>query len=191
MTDDLGKLERRLEQATAPRCEAGDELDPEAASLRAGWLALGDLLVAAQSQVEPPMCSVPFVPASRRQRWMLLRFAALAASLLIAVSVISYLRGRKPTASNLADTQPTANPMQHEPAVAQNPRTPDSSEVEKTPAAASMAEFAWNDSFDQELESAGWAIRQAQSDQFAFASKSDQMQYQLENLRKEFEDSSL
>jgi hypothetical protein len=191
MTDDVRELERRMQQATAPCFEAGTELDPEIASLRAGWLALEELLVVAQSQVEPPMCCVPFVPTPRRKRWMLMRLAALAASLLITVTVISYLAGKKPTTSDLANAKPAATPAQHEPAVAQIPRTPDSPAPQKTPAVASKAELAWNDSFDQEIESAGWAVRQAQLDRYAFASKSGQMQYQLEDLKKEIEDSSL
>jgi hypothetical protein len=122
---------------------------------------------------------------------MLTRFAALAASLLVAVTVISYLAAKKAANPDLAKTKPAASPNQHEPAVAHNSVTPDSSPTKKMPAAPNKTELAWNDSFDQEFESANWAIGQAQMDQFAFASKSGQMQYQLENLRQEIEDSSL
>ena len=77
MTDELRGLQRRMEQATTPRLPGRNRLEPETASLRAGWLALEELLVAAESQVEPPTCSVPFVPVPRRRRWTLTRFAAL------------------------------------------------------------------------------------------------------------------
>ncbi len=191
MSDELNELKRQMEQATAPRFEAGGELESETASLRAGWLALEELLVAAEAQIEPPMCSVPFVPTSRRRRRMFRRLVALAALLLVAVTLISYLAGRKQTASELAKTKPVPAPARHEPVIARKTATPEPSPGKKTPAAPNKAELAWNDSFDQEFESVGWAIQRAQMDQFAFASKSDELEYQLEGLRKEIEDSSL
>ena len=61
MTDGQRELERRLERATARQCPAEDSLEPETAALRAGWLALGELLEAAQPQADPPPWSM--IPA--------------------------------------------------------------------------------------------------------------------------------
>ena len=48
MSEDLEKLQRLLEQATAAEDVSADELDPEAASLREAWIGFGQLLEAAQ-----------------------------------------------------------------------------------------------------------------------------------------------
>jgi hypothetical protein len=191
MSDDLHELEQRMEQATAPRLQAGSDLEPEIASLRSGWLALEELLVAAEPQIKPPVRSVPVVPAPPRKRRMLLRLVALAASLLVVVSVISYIARHKPTDVDLAKKESIAPPMKQEPAVAENRITPSPSPMKKATAAANKSELAWDDTFDQELSSADFAVRQAQMDKFAFASKSSQIQYQIEGLRDEIEGNNL
>ena len=82
MTDDSTReLERCLEQATARHGPEEASLEPETAALRAGWLALGELLEAAQPQVEPPLPRLPPLPAKPRQRWLAATVAAMTATM--------------------------------------------------------------------------------------------------------------
>ena len=181
MTDDLKALERRLEQATARQCSGEDSLEPETAGLRAGWLALGELLEAAQPQVDPPLPRLPPLRAQRRRRRLPVAIAALAASLLIAVTFAWHARW----------TKPAATPLPQRLEVAQNGPKPGSSAVKQASTAPSDAELAWESSLDQEIETAGQAIRQLQQDQLASATSSGRLQYQLENLRKDIDESPL
>jgi hypothetical protein len=182
--DDLEELKRRMEQATKRRGLADDSLDPETASLRAGWLALGDLLEAAQPRNEPLLGCAPLTPRIRHGHWWLVRVATLAALVLIAVTVISFVPRARPTIA----------PFPRLSDVAGGSVRPGSSSPESTPVVsdnAENAEIAWDDSLDEEVELAGQAIRQAQIGQLALVSTSGQIQYELESLRKEIEGNSL
>jgi len=188
MTDGQRELERRLERATARQCPAEDSLEPETAALRAGWLALGELLEAAQPQADPPPRLLSLRPVQRRKRWLPVTMAVTAASVLLAVTVAWSVRGIRPAAipspqpSQVADGR-----IKPSPAAAKQtlPRT-----AEQMPTASGNAE-TWDDSLDQEIERAGRAILQAQQDQLASAAASGRFQYQLENLKKDLEDSPL
>lgn len=180
MTDDLGQLERRLELATARHCPAGDSLEPETAGLRAAWLALGEVLEAAQPQVELPLKRLPPLPAKPHRRWLAATVAAMAASVLIAATVTWYVRRTMPEA--------TVPPSRG--AIANNEQTP-SAPAKKTATTVHDTEFAWDDSLDQEIALAGQAIALAQRDQLASAAASNRVQYQMETLNKELDDSPL
>lgn len=190
MNDDSHELERRLEQATAPPGVDEAPLDPEIARLRAGWLALGELLEAAQPQSSPrPLAAErPWARAaiiatrpSPHTNWLLVVVAALAASLLIAISVTRHILSATPK------TTPSALPSQF----ARDGVKPGHSPQDDGTTAVSDAELAWNSSLDQEIEQAGQAIMQLRQNQLASAAVSDQLQYQLENLRQDIEESPL
>ena len=60
----------------------------------------------------------------------------------------------------------------------------------RKPAASGNVE-SWDDSLDQEIEMAGLAIHQVQQEQLASAAASGRVEYQLESLKKDIEDSPL
>ena len=83
MNDELRQLERRLEQATARRLPDGTTLDSETAALREGWLAMAQLLEAADAASAEMAPVRPLPPAGSRRTWMAAAAAAIAASLLV------------------------------------------------------------------------------------------------------------
>ena len=92
MNDEPSELERRLERATAPECPSDPPQDAETAALRDGWLALGQLLEAAQPSGEPfQLRSMP-ERTRRVGRWPVVA-AAVAASLLLGVALAWKLVG--------------------------------------------------------------------------------------------------
>lgn len=191
MTDDRDTkdLETRLEQATSRDCPGEGSLDPETAALRAGWLALGELLETAQPQDESPLPQLPPPPAPQRsRRWLPAMIAALAASVLIVAAVAWSMRATTPTGvpapalSEIADSRGKPAPAVVKPAPAVTLR--------QKPAASGDVE-AWDDSLDQEIEMAGRAIRHVRQDQLASAADAGRVEYQLETLKKDIEDNTL
>ena len=181
MTDDTNELQRRLEQATAPRGAADDSWDPETTALRAGWLALGDLLDTAQPQDGPHWPAMP--PAARRHpaRWYPLAIAALALSALIAVAVAWQLRGLK-----VAPVTPSSQIAVERPRL-----SPSRSATNSSPTAARETTLAWDSSLDEAIERTGRVIRQVEEDQFALASASGQIHLQLQSLKNDIENNPL
>lgn len=110
MSKQQDQLRRRLERATAAEF-AADELpnaelpDAETASLREGWVALGQLLVAAYPPTEQPL-ALPSLPRRKTAVWRNpATVAALTASLLVAATLAWSLLsadgpGRGPGAGN-------------------------------------------------------------------------------------------
>jgi len=87
VNDEWDKLERQLERATAPDGPTAGSLDAETASLREGWLALGELLRAVEPAVEPPLrLPKPNRPVRRTGR-KAAGIAVLAASLLVGLTL--------------------------------------------------------------------------------------------------------
>ena len=206
MSDEQSELHRRLEQATARHAAADDEpMDPETAALRAGWLALGDLLEAAQPQIGPVVERLPLPPARRRKRWLPLAIAALAASVIVALASSWLASGTKPPAVSPAPAPEIAKTNHPAPAVSSVPAvspppvpvivekspTPAVSPVHQSPALSPDADLAWDNSLDEDIELAGRAILQARQDQLASTAAPGRVQYQLENLKKNIEDNSL
>jgi hypothetical protein len=87
-----------LELITSERCPPDAPLDVESAALRETWLALGDLLEASQGGGQRPTPVSPPLRGRRRKRLWLAVAAALAGSLLMAVSIGRYLRPAGPPA---------------------------------------------------------------------------------------------
>ena len=152
MTNDLERMQRLLEEATAAGDAPADRLDPEAASLREAWLAFGEMLEAAQ----PPVLVSPLLPGEGqgvrashvRPRWhRLLATGALAASLVVGAAMIWMLHGAAgrqdlaPTTEQHASTHQKASPIQ-------NARA-------KTVAATTAPQ--WDDSLDEQFRTGSLA----------------------------------
>ncbi len=97
MNDELDRLKRQLERATASECPTAGSLDAETASLREGWLALGELLEAVEPPVaEPVKLPEPAQPGRRTGR-KAVGIAALAVSLLVGLTLAGkWIRANRP-----------------------------------------------------------------------------------------------
>ena len=100
MSDEL-RLQKMLEEATAPGSGVPEGLDAETSSLREAWLALGRTLAAAEVAAGPPRELLQLPPTHTHRSWTIVAMFALAAALLILASAFT-LRG----GSNLAKQQP-------------------------------------------------------------------------------------
>lgn len=190
MNEDLKKLEERLTLATTADGLPGDELDPETASLQAGWLALGELLDKAQPEMEMPVRSVRFRPARSNRRRLATMLAGLAASALVAFVGVKYWATSNEVA--VSDGPAQVAPRQ----VVQAMPEPQPSETADTTAnavalAADDAAMAWNDSFDRDIEQTQFAIQMASRDPLAWSASPSQIDYQIESMRLEMEKNSL
>ena len=219
MSDDLNTLQRRLELITAPQLPANVELDQESAELRATWSAFGKLLDAARAGVEPPTRelptrTLPAPPAGRRGQWPLVAAVALAATVLLAVTVAAHLHARpgSTAARSPADVAVKSPDVAPRPAVASGNRpvkfslfikgvAPSSAatsasrpvrvSVRWTSAAAKPKAVAsrdtrwqWHDPLDQEMDRVGAAVMQARDNSFASAAGPGLTQPQFTEIRK-------
>jgi hypothetical protein len=162
-----GEFERRLELVTSERCPPQAALDAESAALRGAWLALGELIEGTQG--EPPRAAPasPLRPARRGKRRLPVVAAALAGSLLIAVSIAWCLwpagvRGRSPLIP--APSTPLAV-RQSEP----SPAAP-TSQVQPSRAPLRETDLAWEDPLDREIGVAARATVQVARNELALAS---------------------
>jgi len=155
VNDRTNDLERRLQQATAPECPSPELMDTElidaeTASLREGWLALGQLIEAAQpmsdaSALEGLLPSPQAAPCKASPRWKASLAAALAASLVIGATLAWNFMSKRTEIPSLPtrdiaveDTEreaPQPLPIVEENAVAENP----------------IDELQWDDSLDDQL----------------------------------------
>ena len=173
MNDELKELERRLTLATASRLADVKDLDADAADLRAGWLALGELLQRTELDPGEPKLYLPQPAVALRGRLGLsiaTLALALVASLLIAATLFLRHPAAAPGGATIAQFRPTAN-----------------AGTVKVPALPANAATAWNDSLDAEIASAGLAVREVRENELAMATASDQIQYQMELLKRELE----
>ena len=188
MTNDLERTLRLLEQATADGDVPAGELDPDAARLREAWLAFGETLEAAQ----PATYTSPLLPGegpgvraasayARHRRQRLLATGLLAASLLIAVAVISMLHGPNravtpsPTPQRIASTNRSVVPSTHIP----------------TKTASTNAGPQWDDSLDEQFAQVSWQMLCVRENQTYRTDAFGLAQYRMEQFRQSVEADSL
>ena len=158
MSDEFDKLQRQLEQATAPDCPAESRLDAETASLREGWLALAELLKAAEPASEEPLeLRAPLMPV-RRVGPKAVGLVALAASLLVAVSVAGrWIRSDRAGGSGSLSEHALSGVISTD----REPVGPGPGQIEP----ASLADrFAWDDPLDQQIASVAQELVRLQQD---------------------------
>jgi len=196
VSDELTNLERRLEAATTRRVPPEGPLDPEAAALREGWLALSQLLEAAgdcpdfraakmglSPSAEPDFRAAkmglsPFAePAPQRRRWRLAAVVALAVSLLVGVALGWHFLGPGPAGDQTAsqDEPPIVSPREDAVADAQQPKTIDTA----TPPPA------WEDPLDERIDQARQAVVLLQQDLRHGDDGTDSVYDRLEKIREE------
>ncbi|MCA9145097.1 MAG: hypothetical protein H6821_16560 [Planctomycetaceae bacterium] len=154
MNDSNEKLLAQLEQATASA--TSEMLDEETAMLRESWLAFGKLVDAADAESTP---SITCPPTTRRAGLFARSIAALAASLLVAFTAWSILnRDSDPVVPAPEVAVPQALPSEG-PGLSTVAESPSSGEQPEP-----VDEFAWDDSFDEQLAITSQAIRSARAD---------------------------
>jgi len=182
MNDELRKLERQLEQATAGRDSPKAALDSQAASLREAWLAFGQLLEAATSTPSASPGAMPWAPPRVHRRWLLPAALALAASLLVALTVAWGVRGHGPPAGPGGAAKELASSGGKEATPAPEPTGP---------ALLPDVELAWDDTLDSEIASAGRAVVSVRHDWLGRADGSSAVRYGLRQLDEDLRDSPL
>ncbi len=175
MSEDIKKIEEQLEKATAPDDTIDAGLDAETTSLREGWLALGQLIEAAQpTSTRQPELQYPTQAAPMQRRKLLGRktlaaLVALAASLVIAAIVTQSL------------VEDQADAVTDRPQIAQVERSgTDADDV-----------LAWDSSLDTEIAAAGQEMLRIQADSYASYDTASALYYRIQQMQQDLSDNTL
>jgi hypothetical protein len=183
MNEDLDKLQRSLEQATAPKPAPGD-LDLQTKSLRAAWVAFGQLLETAQPRTTELSFPLPSngtgANAARRRRRLLSAAGLLAASLLIGIATAWMFR----TTTN----QPASPVVLAGQTASVNTNRVTPAEKQRQAAATDPQ---WNDSLDEQIAQVGQGVILAQQDQYSAADALGAVQYGIERIQQDVDGDKL
>jgi hypothetical protein len=204
MNDELKKMERMLEKATAPGDAPAGDLDPETASLRETWLAFGQMLDSADSMLETtaPLSISPLPPVDGQRtnsvllkeekqgvgakpawrRWAYPLAAGLLAASLLVAAVMMWMH----LATCLQD-----NPSGNEPPqVAAVPR-PTTPSVRVPAKGDGKDEPKWDDALDEQIAQISWQMLCAQHNEPYRTDGFGLMQYRMEQMRQAMEEDPL
>ena len=188
MSEESDKLRRRLEQATAaelPAAElpAAELLDAETASLREGWIALGQLLETAHPVTEQPLDLPHPMPRRAAARWKPAAAAILAASLLVAATLAwSWMQTKGSGGSSQMAEKESKAVL---PVAKTTPVEPD---IEPVP---DLNDLRWDDSFDEQLAMVGEDVIRVQEDWYGLDDAFGPVQAGLEQVAEDIESDSL
>ena len=173
--EDTKKIEEQLEKATASGDTLDAALDAETTSLREGWLALGQLIEAAQppsarsAQLQYPTQAAPLQRRKLLGRKTLTTLAVLAASLVVAAIV---------TRSFVEDQ---ADAVKDRPQITQVERsTTDTDGI-----------LAWDSSLDTEIAAAGQEMLRIQADSYASDDTSSALYYRIQQMQQDLSNNTL
>jgi len=186
VSEDPNKLRSQLEHATAAD-GSPESLDAETASLREAWLALGELIEAAEREWKEPL--EWRLPPSRwkERRWKVAGVAALAASLLIGLTVAWSLVRNGDSNGTTATPGETAPPRE-ETLPAPGLNGPKLVVDEPTP----VDEFDWdNDPLDEQLAWFGQEIVSVQQDWDSLNNAFEPLWNGLEQMAEDLDDETL
>ena len=205
MNDDLGELQRRLEWATAPANMPDKSADkslgesPDAAqiaSLREGWLALGQLLETAQPAPDEPLqlrCLQANRPAPRAtwRWWKVAGITAVAAALTIGVTLAwSLMRNR-----SVDPTQPGREMvLESDGSKTQQPDTGLATTVAKQTELPDMSDadaLDWDDSLDDQIALVGRRIIEVQGNWYGLDDALSPVRDGIDQIEEEFESDTL
>ena len=190
MTESNEELLAKLEQATgliSDNSVLDKPLDDETAMLRESWDALSDLLNAADEAA--PVLAQPSANVGTLKTVVRV-FTALAAMLLVAVAAWAVLS--QPTDSEDSPDRSTdliveSNVEPESEAIANASDSSRGDNVIEKP----VDEFAWNDSFDEQLAATSQAIRSARSDWSGGSRHYSTLLDQFEQFSEELNEGSL
>jgi len=174
--DDRRTLERMLTTATASKLPDEAMPDEETAELREGWLSLTELLHAADDKFRPDEVLVPLQRRNRARMIRRLAAAALAASLLIALTVgLHYFAATVPNGSPAPPRQVATHDTEQP--VVEPDLTNDIPD--------------WDDTFDEQLALAGQQVSQVRESWRSPDVSYDVLVDQLYEMEEEITDESL
>ncbi len=181
---ELDDLRRRLEQATASEGRAEGPLDAETASLREGWLALGELLGAVEPPPEKPL-RLREPPRPRRVARTAAVLAALGASLVIGATLAArWVADDRVVRRVLLPQDAASRSMERE-----EPQVEPVAEPVET---ASLEDHeAWDDPLDQQIALAAQRIVGVQQDWDRVDGAFGPLYTALEEMAEELDESAL
>jgi len=182
VSDELNKLQRRLERATAPEQPVDPPEDAETAALGEGWLALGQLLEAAEPWQEPFELRKQ-TERTRHVGWRSVVAAATAASFLIGVALAWKLTGGGAPGSEARPSGTVAVNVQQEGGLIVSP--------ERTGSESPMADMGWDDPLDQQIASVGQEVVRVQQDWYGADDAFGPVYRGLEQMDEDLAESSL
>ena len=180
--NDINKLQRRLEQATAPEGASQDNLEPETRSMREAWLDFGRLLEAGQPSEEISLDRWRMPRPSRVRRRLLTSGALVAASLLIGVAMTWMLYDANPLDG-------IVSPAVEKTAAINPDRATLIHQEEQTSLQANGLE--WDDSLDEQIAQVGWDMIYARQDVYGSYDGGGSIQYGIEQMQLELEESNV
>lgn len=191
MSETSRDLQAELERATTRRLPADVELSKDAAELREGWLALGQLLEASDRSFDPrqllekietraPSSDTVDVVSPREPRiasshgaWKRRLAAIVAASLLAAAGLAAWWSW------NVTIREPSVVPVARQPVVEQNGSDDP------------VPETAWDDSFDEQLAVTHERIWQVRATSTVSEARIETLRQAVEQFDSELNSSSL
>jgi hypothetical protein len=156
--------------------------DVETASLRETWLALGQLIRAADASLPPlPDMAAPIVPQKRgRSRWLGL-IAATAAALLLAVTYGWLARGPGvPPANDGIGTSPSNGGSEE--ATESGPPTPTALVKQEQPKPAAARISTWDDPLETQIAVVSQQIRAVEQDWRRGLDDVDLVRYRIDEV---------
>jgi len=169
--NELEALRQSLELATAREDVPADDLDPKTASLRAAWLAFGQLLETALPPAATSTNRLKPLPMAQLRQRVLSAVALLAASLLIAVAFAwtlhATIASRRPGLSDSVKNarRGTPLPTRHDPT-------------------------QWDDSLDDRFAQVGWQMLSIRQNRLFSTDAIGIVEYQVDQLTRAIQSDS-
>ncbi len=199
MKDDFRTLEQVLRQATAPNGAPQSDLGSDAKGLREAWLALGEVLEAAQpadgrlatctteralatctTECRLATCTTERLPPRAWRRWPLAAAAALVLCVVIGLAVYGRRAGPATAGRSVAAGGPVAAADGRNKAAAGQP-----------PARSDAGPLQWDDSLDEQIVAAGEGMALAQSELAHRFEPAELVRYQVGQVLQDVEKSKL
>ena len=205
MKDDFRTLEQVLRQATAPNGAPQSDLGFDAKGLREAWLALGEVLEAAQpadgrlatcpteacnghgralatctTEYRLAACPTERLPPRAWRRWPLAAAAALVLCVVIGLAVYGRRAGPATAGRSVAAGGPVAAADGRNKAAAGQP-----------PARSDAGPLQWDDSLDEQIVAAGEGMALAQSELAHRFEPAELVRYQVGQVLQDVEKSKL
>ena len=179
-------LADKLHRATSRNLPADAELDAQTAALRDGWLALSQLLEAADAEQPEPVVTLPAAAIAVRPGKLWLAIFALAASLLLVAAGAWLVATRWNTVGGGGSQVATSPQPKDEvsPGVAPVPSNAVAND-------AINGELAWDDALDDRIADASEAARRVQTVSRGADRDLDFVNWRLEEISRDLATDSL
>ncbi len=199
MSNELDKLQRALEQATAEGDRPVAGLDPQTAELRKAWMAFGQLLETAGPAGGESLAWLAMPPSARRHRGLVATLGTLAVALLIGVGTTWMWRTAFRWASSRSPLPPAVAAMTKGSPIAVVPKVAAAPAVARRsaatgkvqPAGPTTSKASWDDPLDAQFAEVGQDVVRVQEAWSAGPRSLDMVWYAVEQAQQEVEKGSL